>query len=371
MLRKTILRAALVLALAAPAVATPAAADTDLLKKSWSEIEAQAKAEGELTWFVWYQQPSFREVVASFTADTGIKVTIPEGDITGNRQKLLAESGRKIGDIDVYADGGDAFNTYDPTVLFLGPMLPILPENTKLTDKINGGDAKGYGVAFWGNQTGMAYDSRRVRETELPNTVEQLSSWMAAHPRQLGFNYENGGSGPSFAQNIARGILGITPDSKVERLPDMKPVWDWFNSRKDEYTITGSNADSLTRLNDGEFLLVPAWEDHLAGLQRSKAVGDFIKIYVPAWGMNGGGNMVAIPKNAPHPAAALVFVAWLTSAKTQTLFNQRSGTSPTNTDADLSKALIPADQRKNTRDWQGPLPGNAFMPAFIENVIQR
>ncbi|RLX69965.1 LysR family transcriptional regulator, partial [Escherichia coli] len=38
------------------------------------------------------------------------------------------------------------------------------------------------------------------------------------------------------------------------------------------HTRTASGADILTRLNDGELMLTPSWEDHLVGLQKTGAI---------------------------------------------------------------------------------------------------
>ena len=113
----------------------------------------------------------------------------------------------------------------------------------------------------------------------------------------------------------------------------------------------------------------PAWEDHLAGLQRRGEARKDLKFYIPAMGMNGGGNGVAIPKNAPHKAAALVFIDWLTSAETQTVFNRDFGTAPMHADADDSAALVPNEQRAY-RVNQAFNPFNSEIEElFIEEVV--
>ena len=115
--------------------------------------------------------------------------------------------------------------------------------------------------------------------------------------------------------------------------------------------------------------MVPAWEDHLAGLQNRGEVRKEIKFYIPEMGMNGGGNGVAIPKNAPNPAAAAVFVNWLTSPETQSMFNKDFGTAPMNTAADDSFALVPNEQRAFRQVW-GAQPFRGEVEAsFIDNVI--
>jgi len=76
-----------------------------------------------------------------------------------------------------------------------------------------------------------------------------------------------------------------------------------------------------------------------------------IRFYIPKMGMAGGGNMVAVPKNAAHPAAAVVFANWLISAETQTMFNRDFGTAPMHEKADDSMALVPNDQRDRQIGW--------------------
>ena len=48
--------------------------------------------------------------------------------------------------------------------------------------------------------------------------------------------------------------------------------------KKDALIRTASNADSLTRLNDGELVIVSAWQDHLFSLQKQGAITDRLKI---------------------------------------------------------------------------------------------
>ncbi len=344
----------------------------DLKTMAWSEIVAQAKQEGQLNWFQWFLQSRFREQVQAFEAEYGIKVKIPTGSHDDNLKKFLAERNRQVGDIDVLSMGGEHTAKFKVEELFFGRIADILPEGKKLRTKINGGDGKGYAVAYWGNQTGLAYDSSRVKESELPQSLADLEDWMKKNPQNLGFNTVQGGSGPAFFYSISRELLpgvdftsGDDSDAKIENL---KPAWKWFTDRKNQYILTASNADSLTRLNDGEFTLVPAWEDHLGGLQSKGEIAKKVKFYIPNFKMPGGGNVVGLPANAKNKAAALVFIHWLTSAKTQARFNKEMGAAPQHPDASDKFALVSAKQRQNTTDWH-PQPFKAkFEKAFIENV---
>ena len=349
-----------------------AASAQDLHSMSWDEIVAQAQEEGEVNWYVWYFQPRYRELAEAFTEEYGIEVNIPEGTHEGNINKMLAERGRDAGDIDLLAMGAERLGTFDHETVLFGPVREILPGGELLIDDVGGYEGHDYAFAYWGNQTGIAYDPEAISEDDLPQTVADVEAFWQEHPGRFGFNYENGGSGPSFIHNMARNIVsdvdyanGDVTDAKLDAL---QPVWDWFLEHTDGYVITASNTDSLIRLSGREFMMVPAWEDHLFKLQSEGEVDTRIQFYIPDWGMNGGGNLNVIPQNAPHPAAALVFMNWVSSAETQTRFNQVFGAAPMHPEADDSFALVPNEMRVNSRNWPANPFGSEITSAFIENV---
>ncbi len=342
----------------------------DLSSKSWDEIVAQAREEGELTWYVWYLQDDLRRAVQAFEAEYEIKVTIPEGTNASNSDKMLAERDRETGDIDVFAWGYDSFANVTLDEFFM--PLTMLPEDAGRVSKLAGVDGGDYVRAFWGNQSGIAYDPAHVDAASLPQTPEGFAAFWRANPGRFGFNYENGGSGPSYYQNMLRAITGVdfaNGEVTDDRIAALEPGFDLFNANAEHYVITAGNADSIIRISDGELWMAPAWEDHLAGLQNRGEVRDDIAFYIPEMGMNGGGNGVAIPRNAPHPAAALVFMNWLTSAETQTMFNVTFGTAPMNAAADDSAALVPNEQRAFSTVWGAQPFRGAVEKAFIDAVI--
>lgn len=346
----------------------------DLTSMSWDEIVAQAKEEGEITWYQWYLEPEMREQVKVFEEKYGIKVTIPDGDYGPNFDKLLAERDRETGDIDVVSFGPGSFEQIDLSEIFLGPLPGIIPGAEKLSTTFGIYDGEGYTFAFWGNQAGLGYNPALVDEATLPQTVEELASWMETNPNMLGFNVENGGAGKAFISAVGR---KVAPDvdfddgsDASEKLAALSPLYEFFNAAENGFIITAGNADSVTRLNDGEFGLVATYEDFVAGLQQKGEISDKLKFYVPNFGMPGGHNIVGVPKNAENPAAALVFVHWLTSAETQTEFNKTFGSVPQHPDSSDEFALVPQSQRGNTIPWPADPFGNKMMEGFIENVVQ-
>ncbi len=361
----------LILSTTALAFGASAAFAADITAMSWDDIVAQARQEGEVNWYVWYFQDDFRKVVAPFEEKYGIKVNIPAGGTaSGNADKLLAASGSDKGDIDVFAWGYGDMSTLDFAKLFT--PLSMLPEDAGRINTVNNIDGGNYVYAYWGNQAGIAYDPAKVDENALPQTPEDFSAFWEDNPGKFGFNYENGGSGPSFYSNILRVLSGLDfndGDDSAARIEALQPGFTFFNDYADDYVITTSNADSIIRMSDGELSMVPVWEDHLASLQKSGEARKDLKLYIPEMGMNGGGNGVALPRNAPHPAAAALLIDWLTSPETQTTFNATFGTAPMNANADDSNALIPNDQRQYSVPGAAQPFKKAMEEAFVDNVI--
>ena len=361
-----ILRMATIVAMAVLLTASTAIA-ADLSAMTWDEIATRAKAEGELTWSVGYLQNDLRRFVGTFEHRYGIKVRIPEGSTQANADKLVAEKGRRT---DVFSWGFDDYETIDKTSFFI--PLTMLPQDSGRVTKLLGVDNGGYVLAYWGNQTGIAYDPAKLTKDALPQTPEQFAAFWQAHPGKFGFNYQYGGAGPSFVQNMMRIIDKLDFDdgtSTKERLTSLQPSFDFFNRYAKDYVVTTGNGDSITRISDGEFWMAPAWEDQLAGLQRRGEVRKDIAFYIPKMGMSGGANGVAIPLNAPHPDAAALFVYWLTSAETQSALNRDFGTMPMNTSADDSHALVPKEQRQYETGWAAQPFRNDSFQAFIDNVV--
>ncbi|HHQ5723325.1 TPA: ABC transporter substrate-binding protein [Klebsiella variicola subsp. variicola] len=307
--------------------------DSPLEGKLWGEIVTQAKKEGDITFNVWYFQPQWRSVVAGFEKEYGIKVKIPEGTFDGNFSKLLAESRRDKGKMDVVAMSVAQFSVVYPTkALMQIDQIPSWQEGVHTLQDV---DTHGYAVVFWGNQTGLAYDPLQLDEKSLPQTLDDLQHFIDSNPKKFGYNDpNNGGGGESFIQRILTTYGGNfdvhSPSVDPVIVKNWDKGWAWFTSNRDKILLTASGADSLTRLNDGELALVPAWQDHLDSMQKSGAIASRLKFYVPSFGMYGGGNFVGVAANSQKPAASLVFLNWLISADTQRKLNQLFGTVPMN-----------------------------------------
>ncbi|WP_439236105.1 extracellular solute-binding protein [Lonepinella koalarum] len=303
----------------------------ELSQKSWQEIEVQAKKEGQVVVSIWYLQPQFRAFVKEFEDQYGIKVRIPEGTADGNISKLLAEKNLKQGKMDVVAIASDNFPTIQKSGTFDNiEFIPNFEQGNHLLQGIPFGND---GLGFWGNQTGFAYDPQRISEDKLPQSWSDVEAYIQSNSKKFGYADPSGGSsGKAF---IERALINVTgeydyknQDLNDDQVNNWQSTWQWFGQRKDKMTRTSSNADSLTRLNDGELDLVSAWQDHLYSMQKQGAVTPRLKFYIPEFGMPAGGNVIGVAKNSPHPAASLVFINWITAPETQQKLHEQFGVRP-------------------------------------------
>jgi putative spermidine/putrescine transport system substrate-binding protein len=347
----------------------------DLNEMTWDQIVEQAKQEKVVNAYIWYLQPEFRKFFKAFEKEYGIKVRVPEGNESGNRNKLMAEGKRDQGSIDVMALDTVKLPMMLQSNLVYGPLTDIIPGSEKLRTKLVGVDTQGYGYSFWGNQTGFAYDPTRVDEATLPQSFDQLTTWIQTNPEQFGVNDPNkGGAGNAFIQRAIYHVSGnndayFQTEMDKSVMPTWSKTWTWFENNEDNIVITASNADSLTRINDGEISMAPAWEDHLAGLQKKGAITKRIKFYIPEFGMPGGGNIIMMPANAKNKAAAALFIQWITSAQAQSGLNATFGSAPQHPEADDSNALVGNEQRAYSSDFFTSDYATEAKKAFVENVL--
>jgi putative spermidine/putrescine transport system substrate-binding protein len=353
----------------------------DYLKMPWDKVVEAAKAEGSLTFYAWWGEEFWRTAAKDFEGKHGIKVTVVTGDRTANIGKVVAEAASATGSIDAILVGGVELKSLLDAKALYGPLVGVIPDTDKLDQKLSntqeGYATGGYLVPVYRNQTGFVYDPEKVPNP--PQTWAEFTAWLDAHPGQFAFNDPSkGGSGQAFVQTAILNILGdvgkYEGDTELDKakVADWGKVWDWFNANEDKFTITSSNNDSLDRVNQGEVLMAAAWDDDTAVALSKGTLFKRAKLYIPAFGMPGGGDSLGIPANAPHKAAAMLFVAYLIQPDVQKQLNATIGSYLARTDISGENALIPEEQRqKNGRAWlPGPYKGY-FIQQFVSEVLQK
>jgi len=353
----------------------------DFLTMPWDKVVEAAKAEGEVTFYAWWGEEFWRTAAKDFEAKHGIKVTVVTGDRVANIGKVLSEASSAAGTIDALLVGGVELKSLLDAKALYGPLVGVIPDSDKLDpnlSKIQEGYAtEGRLVPVYRNQTGLVYDPEKVPNP--PQTWAEFITWLDANPGKFAFNDPSkGGSGQAFVQAAIANILGDEgkyqgdTEMKPEKVADWGKVWDWFNANESKFTITSSNNDSLDRVNQGEVLMAPAWDDDTAVSLSKGTLFKRAKLYIPEFGMPGGGDSLGIPANAPHKAAAMLFIAYLIEADVQKQLNSIIGSYLARIDVSGDNALIPDEQRlKSGRPWLPGVYKKHFIEQFVAEVLQK
>lgn len=356
-----------------------ASAPKDYLSMSWDQIVQEAKNDKEVTFFSWWGEEYWKDAAKRFKDKYGIDVKVTMGDNTID--KLLAEKDKPNGTIDVQLIGGQSVKTAMDAGIWYGPIFAKLPSNKELDPKLasyqEGIETKGYLVPIYRNQTAFLYDPERVANP--PQTWDEFVAWMEANPKGFAYSDPNkGGSGQAFVQTVIANLTGGTDKYKGDtelvpsKIADWNKVWDWLRTNNPKMNVTVSNNESIDLLNQGAASLVVAWDDDT---QVSLAKGTLFKrakMYIPTMGLPGGGDTAGILKNAPHKAAALLFLDFLTSKEMQVLMNQTIGSYPARIDITDIQQLIPEEQRQKYGTFWVPAPYKAqFIQDYTKNVLVR
>ncbi|HSJ88239.1 MAG TPA: extracellular solute-binding protein, partial [Anaerolineales bacterium] len=213
------------LALILPACsgAQPAAPTTkDYLNMSWDQIVEEAKAEKELTFYMWWGEEYWKTAAQKFEEKYGIKANVVIGD--NNVDKLLAEKDSAVGTIDAQAFGGSSVKTVIDGGLLYGPILPKLPSAANLDSKLGayqeGVKTNGYLVPLYRNQTGFLYDPDKISNP--PQTWEDLTKFVQENPKQFAFGDPNkGGTGQAMVftavANLTGGLDQYAGDTELDQ----------------------------------------------------------------------------------------------------------------------------------------------------------
>jgi putative spermidine/putrescine transport system substrate-binding protein len=265
--------------------------------------------------------------------------------------------------------------------LFYSPIHNVIPHVDKLAPNllqyVEGLKNNGELIPLYRNQTGLLYNPAKVKNP--PQTWEELTTWIKANPKRFGFNDPSkGGSGQSFIHAAIgqmtggldqyRGDLDVVP-AKME---NWNKVWDWMNSMEEYWTYTTSNNDSISRVNSGEFWMTVAWDDDMQVNLKKGSLFKEAVLYIPNFGLAGGGDCAGVLKNAKNKAAGLLFIGFLTEPDQQIKMNERIGSYLARTDVSGKMQLLPEEQRqKNGVAWIPAPYKRAFIDQFVKNVLMK
>ncbi|WP_221931587.1 ABC transporter substrate-binding protein [Palleronia caenipelagi] len=361
-MKRTVALAGLLTLTTAPlALAQDAAAFRDAFlagETGWPAVEARARDEGEVNFYYWGGSDLLNVWVDSMAvpalATKG--VTLNPIRITSTKDVvdvILAEkaAGKRLGDgsVDVLWVNGENFATLKVQDGLFGSFAQLLPTSANIEwnaedprSLLNlrdfGVETGGAEMPWSGEQYVCAYNGDTVEEDALPATFDQLKAYLTENPGRFtyvkpphylgntfvqqavyAFNPDGTGAEP-FQQNrddIAPEELARLIAPGLEYLKSLEPLLLNGSDSGARYPEDPAAIDGMFLNGEVDFNCkfgIYAVSTGLSTGTYPEAAREFI---FPEKGMIKNKNYLAIPANAPNPAAALVLVDWMTTVDAQ------------------------------------------------------
>lgn len=312
---------------AAPATTEPGAFSLD----DWESVVAAARGQ-TVNWYMWGGSESINSFVDDFYGKTlkeRYDITlnrVPVADTVDAVNQVLSEkeAGKDPGAIDVIWINGENFLSLKQAEMLYPDWSRRLP-NARLVNWDNpainldfGEPVEGYESPWSSAQFQLVYDSARMSADELPRSYAELLEWAKANPGR--FTYIAPGPGAFQGTRFVKGALfelsGNAPQwsSYDEALWEQHSpaLWAYLNELEpylwrqgETYPQDENELHSLFANGEVDFSITQA----IAGagaLIADGLVPETARAFVFDNYMIGDFNYLAIPRNAPNKAAALV-----------------------------------------------------------------
>jgi putative spermidine/putrescine transport system substrate-binding protein len=325
-------------------------------KLSWADVEARAKKEGQVNWFHWGGSEKLnawieRSVVPAMKAKG---ITLKTTRIAGTREAVdlvLADkqAGKKLGhgSVDMIWLNGDNFYTLAQQKALFGSFADKVPNarNFAFTpgdprSQLNLADFGTPTLARempWSGEQYICYlDTARLTRAEAPKDFDELEKWLSDNPGRFTYVKPPQYVGNTFVQTV---LYAFEPsgsgfshfqrpisDFSAESFAALIAPGFEFLKRIEPNLLGGGTAiypknaaANQALFNNGEVDM--GCEFGLYSVANKRESGEFSEttetLAFPVSGMIKNKNFLAIPSNAPHPAAALVLANVMSSVDLQ------------------------------------------------------
>ncbi len=307
---------------------------TDISSMSWDEIKAEALSEGNVIITTWWAESYFNHIAGLFEDKYGIhaEVVVQQNETT--LQKIILEKKLKTGSIDIFIAGfaGHLQKALDENIFL--PGLKKIPDWDKLLYPDRSYQKNMFiedlMIPIYRNQVGFLYNPAFVPDP--PRSWEDFNRWINENPRKFVFSAKNDGSGEAFKHSVVYRLTGGAAQYRTgsrhldnEKVKNWNIAWDWFNSNRAVLGFSCSNHDSLKRIHYKDAWITPAFVDDTIIAMNNGLLDNTLKMYIPDFGLFKGGDGAGIVANAPHKAAAILFLSFLVDRDIQLLMKELIG----------------------------------------------
>ncbi|MFD2216734.1 MULTISPECIES: extracellular solute-binding protein [Metabacillus] len=208
-------------------------------------------------------------------------VFVPSG--TGGQATIdriiAAKKANKDSEVDIYEGAlADIIRSEDEGGLFYELSTDSV-QNLENVQEENMAGTQNLAVPYRASSVVLAYNSEKVKD--VPNTAEELNTWIKENPGRFAYNDPNtGGAGSSFvlttvyneldesAMNVQDESIMKEWDKGLQVLKDMAPYL------YKEGVYPKKNQGTLDLLANGEVDMIPAWSDMALEQMNSKLLPD-------------------------------------------------------------------------------------------------
>jgi putative spermidine/putrescine transport system substrate-binding protein len=300
------------------ATAAPAA---KVCSGSGGVINIWTSADTNITdWITNKVAPAFQKACSQYT----VKQTIVRGvggEMTDVTQRVLAAMQTNS---DPQAELFDDDPNGRPDMVKAGLYQKLDATNIPNANNVIKAAALGdYAMAYRGSQVVLAYDSSKVKDSEVPKTFADLIAWIKAHPGQFVYcRPDKGGSGNYFVVRSIYEVTGKDPTLFKSGDPDPALVaqfpkaWDLLRSIHTAIYQNGSypagNNPVLTLLNNGSVSMATVWSDQsLQALSHGVLPPNIKLTQFTDLPLPGGYAPWSVPKNAKNLQGAYDFINFM------------------------------------------------------------
>jgi putative spermidine/putrescine transport system substrate-binding protein len=264
--------------------------------------------------------PAFQQKFPQYT----VKVTIVRG--VGNGDEDIAD--RALAALktnsDPQADVLEFDATSRPDLTQAGLWLKVDPTNIpNAKNVLQGLQTSEFSMPYRGSQVLLAYDSDKVKDSEVPRSFSDLMAWVKAHPGQFVYcRPDKGGSGGNFVVRSIYEVTGKDPSLFKPGTPDPALVaqfpkaWamlrDIHPAIYDNGAYPAGNTQVLTLLSNSSVSMATVWSDQALQALASGVLPASIKLaQLTDLPFPGGATMLSIPKNSRNVKGAAEFINYL------------------------------------------------------------
>ncbi|SOE18962.1 putative spermidine/putrescine transport system substrate-binding protein [Hoeflea halophila] len=354
------------LSLSVSAIASSAVADevTDFRdgflkgEVTWSDVETRAKSEGEVNLYYWGGSDPINiwmdQVVTPALAELGVKFNPVR--ITGTKDAVdlvLAEkgAGKGLGEgsVDAIWLNGENFATLKRQDALFGAFADKMPNSqfiewnpedprSLLNLRDFGVETNAAEVPWSGEQYVCAVNTSRVDKGNVPGTFAELKTYLEANPGKFTYvkpphylgntfvqaaiyaHNPDGTGGEPFQNSIDE--LGVEELARLitpglEYLKSLEPLLLGAQSGSARYPEDNTALDGLFLNGEIDFSCKFGLYAVAVGLSNGTYPEGAEAFVFPEGNMIKNKNYLAIPANAPNPAAALVLANYMTSVDSQ------------------------------------------------------